>query len=55
MKQTDKDFLKMILQSDKITLKELEVEHRINIAVYNARKEILQNRIDSLEKQLTME
>jgi len=45
-------YLENILYSAKLTLKELETLHRINIAVYEGKKEILTKQIESIEKQL---
>ena len=52
IKISHEDYLKNILYSAKLTLKELEILHRINIAVYEGKKEILYKQIESIEKQL---
>ena len=52
IKISHEDYLKNILYSAKLTLKELEILHRINIAVYEGKKEILTKQIESIEKQL---
>lgn len=45
-----KAFLKIILRDKKIKLDHLHETHRINIAVYNAKREMLMNDIEALEK-----
>lgn len=52
MKLTDREYLQQILKSAKIELKEIEIKHRIAIAEFNVKKEILQKQIDSIEFQL---
>ena len=41
-----------LIKAIKIKQKELEVKHRIEIAIYEARKEMLRKQIDSIELQL---
>jgi len=52
VKLSHENYLKNILQSTKLELKELEIKHRINIATYESKKEILRKQIDSIELQL---
>jgi len=52
VKISNDKYLENILYTAKLELKELEVKHRIEIATYETRKEILRRQIDSIEKQL---
>ena len=45
-------YLEDMIYSNKLHLREKEVQHRIAIAKYNAERELLQKQIDSMEKQL---
>jgi hypothetical protein len=47
------EYLKRILATKKIELENVNIEHRIIIAEYKTKKELLQELIDSLEKQLS--
>ena len=54
LKQTLKTegYLKQTLKTKKIELENLKISHRIAIAKYDTKKEMLISQIDSLEKQL---
>jgi hypothetical protein len=52
MKLTHKEYLERILSDRKMELKELEIENRIRIAENNAKSEMLQKEIFSIETQL---
>jgi len=54
VKISNDKYLENILHTAKLELKELEVKHRIEIAIYEARKEILRKQIDSIELQLEL-
>jgi hypothetical protein len=45
-------YLKAQLESKKLWLNYLSEQHRIDIAVFNAKREIIQSEIDAMEKQL---
>ena len=52
MKPTDTEYLQEVLKSSKLELQEIETKHRIALAEYNVKKEMLQNQIESIEIQL---
>lgn len=52
MKPDNDEYLKRILNSKKIELESLHINHRICIAEFEAKKEMLNKDIDSLESQL---
>jgi len=54
VKISNDKYLENVLYTTKLELKELEVKHRIEIAIYEARKEILRKQIDSIELQLEL-
>jgi len=54
VKISNDKYLENILHTAKLELKELEVKHRIEIAIYETRKEILRKQIDSIELQLEL-
>lgn len=45
------DFIKLILDNKKMILEHLNEEHKIDIAVYNTKKQMLMADIELLEKQ----
>lgn len=52
MKITHEEYLKQILSSKKMELRELNIKSRIAIAEFNAKREMLEQQIYSIEKQL---
>ena len=52
---THKEYLKQSLQSKKYALNEMNLAHRINLATYEAKKEMLNKEITSIEIQLESE
>ncbi len=46
------EFLKRQLESDRLELRELEVQNRIRISEFEAKRNILWKRLDSIESQL---
>ena len=52
MKQTDRDYLESQLFTAKLQLKEQETQYRIFLAVYEKERKMLNEKIDSIEKQL---
>jgi hypothetical protein len=46
------EYLKLMLKDKNLKLQHLHDEHRIAIAVYNAKREMFIDEIDSIEKQL---
>jgi hypothetical protein len=52
MEITDKTYLEQQLRTKKIELDNVKIEHRIALAVYEVKKEMLNSQIDSLERQL---
>lgn len=52
---THKEYLELMLRSKKYALDELNVSHRINIATYEAKKDMLFKEIHSIEMQLESE
>lgn len=52
MKIDHETYLKEVLKSKKNELEHLNTEHRIAIAVYEAKKDMLYKQIHSLENQL---
>ena len=52
MKLSHEEYLKQSLTSKKLELENLNINHRIAIAEYNARKEMISKQIDSIEIQL---
>lgn len=53
MKIEHGEYLRRKLGSRKIELENLNIEHRVNIAKYETKKELIQKDIDALERQLT--
>ena len=51
-KISHEDYLKNTLQSAKSKLKELEIQDRINTEIFDTKRDMLINQIDSIEKQL---
>jgi hypothetical protein len=51
----DTAYLKLMLNNKKLKLEYLNDEHRIAIAIYNTKKEMLMEEINSIEKQLHYE
>jgi len=49
---SNEEYLKNILSTAKLILQELEIVHRIEIATYESKKEMLRNQINSIESQL---
>lgn len=52
MKMTHKEYLERKLNSLKAESKQLNINHRINIAVYNAKNEMIEREISAIESQL---
>lgn len=52
MKIEHGEYLQRKLDSLKMELENLNIEHRINIAKYETKKEMIQKDIDGLERQL---
>ena len=52
VKISNDKYLENILYTTKLELKELEIKHRIEIATYESKKEMLKKQIDSIELQL---
>jgi hypothetical protein len=48
----DAEYLKLMLKDKKLKLEYLHEEHRIAIAVYNAKREFLITEIDSIDNQI---
>jgi len=55
MTKKKQDFIDILLKDKKLKLEYLHEEHRIAIAVYNAKREMLMSDIDTLEKQTDKE
>lgn len=49
---SDSKYLELQLRSKKLELAEVQVQHRIAIATYATKVDMLQAQIDSIEKQL---
>ena len=52
MKISHKEYLEQQLISKKMELKEVETQHRINLAEFEVKKGMLRGQIDSIELQL---
>jgi hypothetical protein len=52
MGKKESEFIKFWLKEKNLKLEYLHEKHQIDIAVYNAKREMLMSDIDSLEKQL---
>lgn len=52
MKIAHEEYLKRILEENKLRLRELEVNHRVSIGRYDALRELFNSQIDSIERQL---
>lgn len=52
MKMSDSGYLSALLKEKKIRLKELEIQRRVDTAVYNSKQEALNKDIDAIERQL---
>lgn len=52
MKISHEEYLKRILNSKKNELEQLNISHRIDIATYETKKEMLCKEINSIENQL---
>jgi hypothetical protein len=46
------DYLKQILKTAKLTLEHLNINHQIEIAKFNVKRELLMVQIESIETQL---
>lgn len=46
------EYLKLILKDKQLKLQYLHKQHEINIAVYEAKRQMIMTDIDNLEKQL---
>ena len=53
MKQSHEDYLKLMLDSKKMEIKELNTQHRIAIAKYDAEIAFTSGLINSIERQLS--
>lgn len=52
MNISDKDYLRRMLKSLELELNEVQIQHRIAIAEFNIKRDILNRQIDSIELQL---
>ncbi|MBY9081221.1 hypothetical protein KIH86_24035 [Paenibacillus sp. HN-1] len=52
MKISHEEYLERTLKSKRIELENLNIMHRVAIATYEAKKEMLQKEMDSIERQL---
>jgi hypothetical protein len=52
VKLSHEEYLKQILRTKQMELENLKISHRIAIAEYDTKKEMLNNQIDSIERQL---
>lgn len=52
MRVSHEEYMRRLLGAKKIEYENLEIEHRIAIAVYNARKDMITKQIHSIERQL---
>lgn len=52
MKIKHKEYLEQMLASKKLELREEEITHRISIAKFNTIKDLMEQQIYSIEKQL---
>lgn len=55
MKIDHKEYLERLLLSRQLELDELNIQHRVNIAVYNEKREMISKQIHSLNIQLEKE
>ena len=46
------DFLKMLLRDKTLKLQALHDQHRVNIAIYDTKRDMLISDVDMIEKQL---
>jgi hypothetical protein len=51
-KITDKEYLSRKLYSKEMTLDELKTQHRISVAVFDKEKQMLEDDISSIKRQL---
>lgn len=52
MKLTHEQYLNRVLASKRMELNELKIKHRVEIAEYNVKLDMLNNQIYSIENQL---
>lgn len=52
LKIDHKEYLERVLKSKKLKLEQLKIEHRINIATYETKVDMLHDEIASIENQL---
>jgi hypothetical protein len=52
MGKKQEDFVKLLLKDKKLKLEYLHEQHKIAIAVYEAKRQLIMSDIDTLEKQL---